>query len=62
MRNLINLMEDQGVTDAWFRDGGFETYKKDLEVGILKIANENGFAEEVSQQINQAKQNSYKTF
>ena len=27
MRNLINLMEDQGVTDAWFRDGGFETYK-----------------------------------
>ena len=39
-----------------------ETYKKDLEVGSLKIANENGFAEEVSQQINQAKQNSYKTF
>ena len=32
MRNLINLMEDQGVTDAWFRDGGFETYKKDLPV------------------------------
>jgi hypothetical protein len=28
MRNLINLMEDQSVTDAWFRDGGFETYKK----------------------------------
>lgn len=28
MRNLINLMEDQGLTDAWFRDGGFETYKK----------------------------------
>ena len=27
MRNLINLMEDQGVTDAWFRNGGFETYK-----------------------------------
>ena len=21
-------MEDQGLTDAWFRDGGFETYKK----------------------------------
>jgi hypothetical protein len=32
MRNLINLMEDQGVTDAWFKDGGFETYKKDLPV------------------------------
>jgi hypothetical protein len=28
MRNLINLMEDQGLTDAWFRDSGFETYKK----------------------------------
>ena len=28
MRNLINLMEDQGLTDVWFRDGGFETYKK----------------------------------
>ena len=28
MRNLINLMEDQGVTDAWFQDGGFETFKK----------------------------------
>ena len=32
MRNLINLMEDQGVTDAWFRDGGFETCKRKLRV------------------------------
>ena len=28
MRTLINLMEDEGITDAWFRDGGFETYKQ----------------------------------
>ena len=27
MRNLINLTEDTGITDAWFRDD-FQTYKK----------------------------------
>ena len=27
MRNLINLTEDTGITDAWFKDG-FQTYKK----------------------------------
>ena len=26
MRNLINLMETAGITDAWFQDG-FQTYK-----------------------------------
>lgn len=26
MRNLINLMEDSGITDSWFQDG-FKTYK-----------------------------------
>ena len=29
MRNLINIVEtDGGITDAWFADGGFKTYKK----------------------------------
>lgn len=27
MRNLINLTEETGITDSWFRDG-FNTYKK----------------------------------
>lgn len=27
MRNLLNLMEESGITDAWFRDG-FKTYKQ----------------------------------
>lgn len=27
MRNLLNLMESAGITDAWFADG-FKTYKK----------------------------------
>lgn len=27
MRNLINLTEETGITDSWFRDG-FDTYKK----------------------------------
>jgi len=28
MRNLINLVEEQGITEPWFRDGSFQTYKK----------------------------------
>lgn len=27
MRNLLNLMENSGITDAWFRDG-FKAYKR----------------------------------
>ena len=29
MRNLINIVEtNAGITDAWFADGGFKTYKQ----------------------------------
>ena len=31
MRNLLNLMESAGITDAWFADG-FKTYKKNNPV------------------------------
>jgi hypothetical protein len=27
MREFINIVEGSGITDAWFKDGGFETYK-----------------------------------
>jgi len=28
IREFINIVESMRITDAWFRDGGFETYKK----------------------------------
>jgi hypothetical protein len=28
MREFINIVEGSGITDAWFKNGGFETYKK----------------------------------
>jgi hypothetical protein len=28
IRNLINLFEDKGITDEWFSQGAFETYKQ----------------------------------
>lgn len=31
MRNLLNIMEDAGINDAWFKEGGFQTYKKPAE-------------------------------
>lgn len=27
MRDYINIVEGRGITDGWFTDGGFETYK-----------------------------------
>ena len=27
MREFINIVEGRGITDDWFKDGGFETYK-----------------------------------
>ena len=40
MRNLINLIESTGITDAWFADG-FKTYKKSNSVPY-KVANTAG--------------------
>ena len=30
IREFINIVEslDKGITDAWFKDGGFKTYKR----------------------------------
>jgi len=28
MREFINIVEGRGVTDDWFKDGGFKTYKR----------------------------------
>ena len=28
MRDLINIVEGRGVTDAWFKDGSFKVAKK----------------------------------
>lgn len=28
MRDLINIVEGRGITDDWFKDGGFRTYKR----------------------------------
>jgi hypothetical protein len=28
MREFINIVEGSGISDNWFKDGGFETYKK----------------------------------
>lgn len=28
IREFINIVEGHGITDAWFKHGGFETYKK----------------------------------
>lgn len=28
IREFINIVEGRGITDAWFKDGGFNTYKR----------------------------------
>ena len=28
IREFINIVEGKGITDAWFKDGGFKTYKR----------------------------------
>jgi hypothetical protein len=41
MRDLINIVEDKGINDAWFNDGGFNCYKKPVREKY-RIANEPG--------------------
>jgi len=41
MRELMNIVESQGITDAWFKDGGFKCYKRSAKEKY-RIADEPG--------------------
>ena len=28
IREFINIVEGKGITDTWFKDGGFKTFKR----------------------------------
>lgn len=51
MRNLINLMETAGITDAWFADGGFKTWKHATPVPY-EIARTDGTIETLEGPVN----------
>ncbi len=41
IREFINIVEGRGITDEWFKDGGFKTYKRPAKERY-KIADEPG--------------------
>lgn len=41
MRNLINIVEGLGITDKWFKNGGFRCYKRPAKEKY-RIADESG--------------------
>ena len=41
MRDLINIVEGRGISDEWFKDGGFKTYKRPAKEKY-RIADEPG--------------------
>ena len=52
MRNLINIVEtNAGITDAWFADGGFKTYKRAVPVPY-EIAKTDGTIETLEGPVN----------
>jgi hypothetical protein len=42
LRKLINIVEGMAITDAWFKDGSFQTYKLPVPVAY-RIADKPGF-------------------
>lgn len=42
MRDYINIVEGRGITDAWFKDGGFKAFKIPDKIERYEIAKEPG--------------------
>ncbi len=42
MRDLINIVEGKGISDDWFKDGGFKAFKKPDKIEHYEIATKPG--------------------
>lgn len=54
MREFIKLVEDKGITDDWFKDGGFKTFKKPAKERY-RIADEPGTIDTLEGPVNYPK-------
>jgi hypothetical protein len=54
MREFINIVEGAGITDDWFKNGGFETYKKPAKEKYT-IANQDGVIQTLEGPVNYKK-------
>ena len=42
LREYIDLLEGKGITDSWFKDGGFEAYKRPDKREPFRVAKDSG--------------------
>jgi len=54
MREFINIVEGKGITDEWFKNGGFETYKKPAKEKYT-IADQDGVIQTLEGPVNYKK-------